>query len=61
MNFESFLIIFNIIISENEYIETNHDRYIIVKKSKRNGIPYQKVSKQILLNYFLSKYLFTKR
>ena len=45
MNFESFWIIFNIIISENEYIETNHDfdvcrypTYIIARKSKWSGI-----------------------
>ena len=38
MNFESFWIIFNIIISENEYIETNHDRYCQEIKKEWNTI-----------------------
>ena len=42
MNFESFWIIFNIIISENEYIETNHDRYtqVISLLGNKNKMEY---------------------
>ena len=50
-----------IINSENEYIETNRDTQLISLLRNQNGMEYQKVSKQILPNYVLSKYLFYEK